>query len=90
MAYNLQLPSRIEKRSPLIIEKFRGVRLKKYIAIVTLTVFLLSLSINVSAISQFASEIVEGSTASIPEPTTLILFGIGLIGLAGSRDASKK
>jgi hypothetical protein len=41
--------------------------MKKYIYIVALTVFMLSFTINVSALSQFASELVEGSTVPMPE-----------------------
>jgi uncharacterized membrane protein (DUF485 family) len=63
--------------------------MKKYIYIVALTVFMLSFTINVSALSQFASELVEGSTVPMPDATTMLLLGIGLIGLAGSRNESK-
>lgn len=64
--------------------------MKKYLYIVALTVLLLSISLNVSALSQFASELSGGNMAAMPEPTTLLLLGIGLIGLAGSRQESKK
>jgi len=64
--------------------------LKKYLYIVALTVFILSLTITVSATFQFASELVDGSTVSFSNSTTLLLIAIGIIGLAGSSNELKK
>ena len=65
--------------------------MKRYIYITIFVVFLLSLTINVSALAQFTSEFVGEGTVPIQDPTTLLLIGMGLFGLTGvSRNKSKK
>jgi len=64
--------------------------MNKKIYIVALTVFLVSLTVNVSALSQFAFEVVGQGTFPIQNSTYMILIGMGLIGLAGvSRSKAK-
>ena len=57
--------------------------MKRYIYITIFVVFLLSLTINVSALSQFTSEFVGEGIVPIKDPTTLLLIGMGLFGLTG-------
>jgi hypothetical protein len=65
--------------------------MKRYIYILFLVVFLLSLTINVSALAQFTTELVGEGTVPIQDPTTLLLIGMGLLGLAGvNRNKAKR
>jgi len=57
--------------------------MKKYTPTILFVVFILLLTINVSALAQFTSELVSEGTAPIQDPTTLLLIAMGLFGLTG-------
>jgi ABC-type bacteriocin/lantibiotic exporter with double-glycine peptidase domain len=65
--------------------------MKRYLYITLFVVFLLSLAINVSGLTKFTFGLVADGTIPIQDPTTLILIGMGLLGLTGvSRKIIKK
>lgn len=48
------------------------------------------ISVNVSNISSLIDNIQLGTTAPVPEPTTMLLLGTGLVGVAGAARKKKK
>lgn len=65
--------------------------LKIYTYTIALFVFIVSFTIDGSALNPFTSAFADEGTVPIPDPTSLVLIGMGLFGLAGvSRNKSKK
>ena len=58
---------------------------------IALFVFFFSFTVDASGFTPFTSAFADEGTVPIPDPTSLLLIGMGLFGLAGvSRNKSKK